>query len=383
MITRWSSGSVGWRFGSAVVPLNLALLVILLLTPSRLPADSVSSKQRTVTKLAEGIYEIRHKDASDHFLQGNSVVIIGDIGVLVVDSCYLPSSAREDIAQIRQWTNKPVRYLFNTHWHNDHVQGNAPYADAFPTIIIIAQTETAKLMALRIGSYLSEYPHRMERFQQELDSGKDPSGRPLSEEEKEDLRNAIAGGKVASDAVTAEFRELKVKFPDVTFDHELDIDLGNREVQLKYLGRGNTVGDAVAYLPKEKILITGDLVDSPVPYLYGGFPVEQVATLKRIEELDFEMLVPGHGDVLKGKAFVQREVELIEAVVGAMNREIGRTSADPQKRFNEIKKAVEQTVDMKAWRQKFAGDDTNDWEFFEVFAWPGLLEAAHAEMWPR
>jgi glyoxylase-like metal-dependent hydrolase (beta-lactamase superfamily II) len=179
------------------------------------------------------------------------------------------------------------------------------------------------------------------------------------------------------DAVTAEFRELKVKLPDVTFDHELDIDLGNRDV------RGNIVGDAVAYLPKEKILITGDLVDSPVPYLYGGFPVEQVATLKRMQELDFEKLVPGHGDVLKGKAFVQREVELIEAVVGAMNREIGRTSADPQKRFNEIKKAVEQIVDMKAWRQKFAGDDTHEGEFFEVFAGPGLLEAAHAEMWPR
>jgi hypothetical protein len=75
-----------------------------------------------------------------------------------------------------------------------------------------------------------------------------------------------------------------------------------------------------------------------------------------MEELDFETLVPGHGNVLKGKAFVQQEIELIEAVVGAMNREIGRTSADPQTRFNEIKKAVEQSVDMKAWRQKFAGD---------------------------
>ncbi len=72
--------------------------------------------------------------------------------------------------------------------------------------------------------------------------------------------------------MSAELRNLKVKIPDVTFDHELDVNLGNREVQLKYLGRGNTVGDAIAYLAKEKLLVTGDLVDSPVPYLEVVFP---------------------------------------------------------------------------------------------------------------
>jgi len=68
---------------------------------------------------ASGIYEIRHEDAPDHFPRGNTVVIIGDTDVLVLDSCYLPSSAREDIAQIRKWTNKPGRYLPNTHWHGE------------------------------------------------------------------------------------------------------------------------------------------------------------------------------------------------------------------------------------------------------------------------
>jgi cyclase len=370
------------RLGSSMVPLSATLLAIWLVAPPRLPADSAGN-QRTVTKLAEGIYEIEHKDAPDHFPQGNTVVIIGDTGVLVVDSCYLPSSAREDIAQIRQWTDKPVRYLLNTHWHNDHNQGNASYANAFPAVTVIAQTETAKLMALRNASYLLEYPHRMETFQKELDTGKYPSGTPLTEAEKEDLRNAVAGGKAASDAVSAEFRDLKVKLPDVTFDRELDIDLGNRKVQLKFLGRGNTVGDAIAYLPKEKILIAGDLVDSPVPYLGGGFPIEQVATLKKMLELDFETLVPGHGHVLKGKAFVQQEVELIEAVIAAVNQEIGRTSTIPQKRFDEIKKAVEQNVDINGWRHEFAGNDPGDSDFFDVFAWPGVIDAAFAEMWPR
>ena len=354
-----------------------------LLAPALVLADSSTSKQREVTKLAEGVYEIQHPNARDHFSQGNTVVIIGDTGVLVVDSCYLPSSAREDIAQIRQWTSKPVRYLLNTHWHNDHVQGNAAYADAFPGIAVIAQIETTKQMALRVAPYLSEYPHRMENFQKELDSGRNEDGKALTEEEKEDLTIAVSGGKEASEAISAEFRNLKVKLPDIVFDHELDLELGGREVQLKYLGRGNTVGDAIAYLPKEKILVAGDLVDSPVPYLYGGFPIEQISTLKRMEDLDFETLVPGHGDVLAGKTFVQQEIALIEAVVAAMNLEIGRSSSEPQKRFEQIKKAVEQKVDVKAWCQRFAGNDPAEREFFESFSWPGLLEAVLAEMWPR
>lgn len=371
------------RVGSTTAALSAALLAIGLIAPLCSPADSVGGDKRIVTKLAEGVYAIRHKDAPDHFPQGNTTVIIGDDAVLVVDSCYLPSSAREDIAQIRQWTNKPVRYLLNTHWHNDHNQGNSVYADAFPGIAIIAQTQTAKLIGLRVTSYIAEYPQRLERFQQELDSGKDPNGRPLSNDEKEDLKNAVAGGKAANDEVSAEFRGLKTRVPDVTFDHELGVNLGNREVQLKFLGRGNTVGDAVAYLPKEKILIAGDLVDSPVPYLSGGFPTEEIVTLKRLTDLDFEKLVPGHGNVLHGKEFVQQEIALIEAVIAAMNQEIARTSVDPHRRLDEIRKAVEKNVDVSAWRQKFGGNDAGDQDFFQEFAWPGLVEAAHAELWPR
>jgi glyoxylase-like metal-dependent hydrolase (beta-lactamase superfamily II) len=315
--------------------------------------------------------------------QAEGACIVGDGGVLVVDSCYLPSSAREDIAQIRQWTTKPVRYLLNTHWHGDHTQGNAAYADAFASLAIIAQTETARLMALRVPPYLAEYPHRMERFQQQLDSGRDSSGKPLTAEDREDLQNAVAGGKAASEAISLEFRGLKVRVPNVTFDHELEIDLGGRKVQLKFLGRGNTAGDAIAYLPKEKIVIAGDLVDSPVPFLGSGFPTEQIVTLKRLAELDFDTLVPGHGDVLEGKRFLQQEIAFLQAVVGAMNDEIGRTSDRPERRLEDIKKAVEQRVDVKAWRQKFAGNDPNERDFFDSFAWPGLIEAALAEMWPR
>ena len=118
-------------------PAALVALLCFTLGPAAL-ADSVNTKARTVTQIAEGVYVIRHPDAPDTFPQGNTTVVIGERDVLVVDSCYLPSSAREDIEQIRRWTTKPVRYLVNTHWHYDHTMGNGAYAEAFPGLAIVA-----------------------------------------------------------------------------------------------------------------------------------------------------------------------------------------------------------------------------------------------------
>jgi hypothetical protein len=104
--------------------------------------------ERRLTKLADGVYAIEHKNLNDGNPSGNTTVIIGEREVFVVDSCYRPSSAAEDIAQIRQWTDKPVGYLFNTHFHNDHNNGNKTYLNALPSLAIIAQEETKKDMDL-------------------------------------------------------------------------------------------------------------------------------------------------------------------------------------------------------------------------------------------
>src|SRR4029077_5840059 len=103
----------------------------LLLSSSALLTESEGAGQRQVTQLADGVYAIQHAVPNGGNASGNSTVIIGDRQVFVVDSGYLPSQAREDIAQIRQWTNKPVAYLLNTHSHNDHNNGNRAYLEAF------------------------------------------------------------------------------------------------------------------------------------------------------------------------------------------------------------------------------------------------------------
>src|SRR5262245_49336153 len=143
-------------------------------------ADTAATRGRTVTKLAEGVYFIRHPDAPDDFPQSNTVVVIGGKDVLVVDSCYLPSDARKDIAEIKKWTKKPVRYLVNTHWHYDHTMGNGAYVDAFPGISIVAHAETQKQIRGYNGQWFAKFPDRAARFQKQLDDGKDERGTPLT-----------------------------------------------------------------------------------------------------------------------------------------------------------------------------------------------------------
>jgi cyclase len=207
--------------------------------------------ERTVTKLSEGVYEIEHRQGGG----GNTTVIIGDRQVFVVDTCFLPSAAREDIAQIRQWTDKPVSFVLNTHFHNDHNFGNRIYMDAFPALTIIAQVETKKEMdRFGPGSLRREEKdsYGIEKILQKmLQTGKTQDGSVLSEDDKKEVREMLA----RRPAMIEELRKVAFQSATLTFDHDFSVDIGNREVQVKFLGRGNTAGDAVVYLPKEKILV--------------------------------------------------------------------------------------------------------------------------------
>jgi glyoxylase-like metal-dependent hydrolase (beta-lactamase superfamily II) len=358
--------------------MKIVLTLIVGLATAALALDSVSTKQRTVTEVAKGVYVIRHPDAPDTFPQGNTTVIIGDREVLVVDSCYMPSSAREDIQQIRKWTSKPVTFLVNTHWHYDHTMGNGVYAQEFPGIHIVAQVETRRQIEGYNPGWFRRYPTRSKFFEQQAESGKDADGKPLDPDTLKEIREVVAGRPT----VQAEFDALKDQPPTMGFVTELDIDLGGREVQIKHLGRGNTTGDAIVYLPKEKILATGDLLDHPVPYLGGGYPFEEIGTLKKMAQLDAETIVPGHGEILHDKVYLGQVVDWIQTVTDEVSRQIyvignGSNNLDP------VKKAVMANVDPKKYRDLWCGDNKENRDFFDDLAWDRLIVSAWASKWGR
>lgn len=340
--------------------------------------DRAVTTERKVTKLAPAVYTIRHEDAADGFPQSNTTVVIGKRAVLVVDSCYSPASAKKDIEQIRKWTSKPVKYLLNTHWHMDHTFGNGVYASSFPGLVILAHEETKAQMKGYNSPYLRRYGERNKVLQSMIETGKSETGTPLNEGDVAGFKTQLAN----REKVWTEFKSLTCPLPTRTFTTGVDLDLGGEKAMIRFLGRGNTAGDVVMYLPKERILATGDLLDSPVPYLGGGFPHEQIATLQKMNAMPAKVFVPGHGAVLHSKAFLQSLIEFEKIVVARVQEEVYKLG-NGSGNLDKVQQAVQKSIDMEKWRTRFAGKNQTDRDFFDSFSFPGLVKAAYAETWRK
>jgi cyclase len=327
--------AITWR--SFFVPMWLVAFAVA-------PANAQSA--RKVTTIADGVYEIEHAPDAQ---SGNTTVIIGDRQVFVVDSCFRPSAAREDIAQIRQWTDKPVSFVLNTHFHNDHNFGNRIYMDAFPGLTILAHAETKKEMDMFGPSSAIRYQREGATLQMMLDTGKAGDGQTLSADDIKQVKDALARRAL----VLEELKAVKFQSATLTFDHDFTIDLGNREVQVKFFGRGNTGGDAVVYLPKEKIVVAGDLVAHPIPNVYDGYPSEWIQTLQNLAALEASTIVPGHGSIMHDKSYIFLLRDLLKSAVAQMDAKLVQTGPAMFQTLDQLKGAV----DLTSFRERFAGHD--------------------------
>lgn len=354
-----------WRFAA------LAALV----AASAAHADTVNTRTHQVRELASGVYTIRHPDPTDDFPDGNTTVVIGEREVLVVDTGYLPSSADADIALIRRWTDKPVRWVLNTHWHNDHVGGNQRYRQAWPAAEVVGHDETRRMIDARVRSYVRRFVLPDSTFGQQRDAlrrtaqtGVDEKGAAVDAA----ARAAAAASLARLERALAEFQGIVLEPPTVTFETGLRIDLGGRIVELKHLGRGNTGGDVIAWLPAERILVAGDLVDHPVPYAFGGYPNEWIVTLGRLAALDPLLVVPGHGEPLRGTGYIERVSALLRNVRQQVNDLLERNGG------GFTLEQVQKAVDLGEARRAFAGDDAENVEFFDA-SMAGLIRSVYAE----
>jgi len=326
-----------------------------------------------VVEIAPGVHLLQHPDATEDWPQGNTIVIEGDKGLFVVDSAYLPSTARSDLRLIRKLSRKPVRYLLNTHWHYDHNLGNAVYAEAWPAAEIIAQAETRRIMDANVAGYPArviapgaEPVKTLATLREQLATGKTAGGKPLSDAEREALRRNIA----ARENEMTELSGWTYARPTMTFDQLLTIDIGHREVSVRHMLRGNTPGDAFVYLQQEKILITGDLLVAPVPFAFNCYPAEWIRTLHALADLDAKVIIPGHGPAQNDATYLRQVTSLLQAVVSRVKEATGRGL-----RLEETRKLV--TLD--DFRKQFAGDDPVKGELFDEVLLRPVVERAFME----
>lgn len=270
--------------------------------------------------VAKDIYLIRHANATDEWPHSNTGIIIGDMGVMIIDATYLPSRAAADIALLKKITNKPVLYLAITHWHMDHTNGAGVYKNAYPDMSIVSEKENADFIELN-QAYWSNFSNApmsprlqsLKKLEEETASKRDAEGRTLTPQQIEENEKFIALRK-------SELQELKTLTPirpDKTFEGMIKLNLGNREVILQDWGRANSPHDVSIYVPDGKVLFTGDMLvqtdDGNYPFVGASWPVQWEKVLTQIGEIPATLIVPGHGAIQHDHNYLLQMRELLHA----------------------------------------------------------------------
>ncbi len=257
----------------------------------------------------------------------NVSVIEQSDGMVLIDSGGTIAHGRAIVRYVRSITRKPVKAVLITHWHNDHPLGIAAIREAWPHVRVIstAATRTDLLGPTLTSVALAPSEHFETQLLNEAWQGvvqvrglaAAPSTTP---EQRARYERYIAG---IMDYARG-FRGTYLVPPTETFTDALLLDDLERPVRLMFLGRANTDGDAIAWLPRQRIVMSGDVVVSPIPFGFGSYPQDWIRVLERLKALDFALLVPGHGEPMTDAAYLDRligTISDIRAQVGVLARQ--------------------------------------------------------------
>ncbi len=350
------SGLVAWVVFLACAPAVVAptASVPAAPPPSPAPLHRPRADAYDIVHVSPRVHVFVAHDTRSPIVSGNSTAIVGDDAVLVVDTGQFPALARRMVEDLRRITDKPVKVVVSTHWHNDHVFGNAVYRDAFASrgaVRFLAHEETKRLLLKngpkQVAAYRTKIGPFVEGLKAQLRSGNadGDSGAPLTEDDRRALEEKIADGEAAIPL----WQEVELVTPTETFKDEVTIPLGGCDVRVLHFGRGNTAGDAMVWVPDAKVLVTGDVVVAPTPFAIGSYPREWRAVLAKMQALGARTLVPGHGAVMRDGASYVADLDALLATVDAQVagavRE-GRSLDDARK-----------SVDLGAVGRKVVGGD--------------------------
>jgi cyclase len=333
-------------------------------------AQAVNAPKHTyqTVRVADGIVAFIASESNTGIVSGNCIAVIGDDGVLVVDSTSFPSHARQIIAEIKQMTNQPVRFLVHTHWHPDHLLGDGEFRAAFPGAALVSTNFTRQAIADLAPKYIkgNADPANANELRKMIKEGKDDAGKPLTDADKKyliDFANSV-------EFAAPEYQQYKSIVPNIGFDNALTIHLGKREVQLLFLGRGNTGGDAVIFVPDAKVVMAGDLLVSPTPYSYGSYLSEWVRTLDKVKALGAVTIIPGHGPVEHDNSYIDLVSAALQSVLSQVQAAVAKHLS-----LEDTRKQV----DIAAFQKKFCGEDHDREIAFRMGFTDQAIERAYYE----
>jgi len=274
-------------------------VAFLLVASAARPQDLPKMKFNEVREIAPGVFfrysDIRVPFDLKTFGGSNNIWIVFEDYVMVYDANF-PKEAGDVLEAIRKTTDKPIRYVLDSHHHGDHAYGNAIFAKAGATVI--AQTNCARL--LRVNG--------PEEF---AAAGKGKDGR-------KDIANSF------------------LKVPDLIFDQKLVFEDKKQHVELLFFGHAHTAGDAFLYMPRHKVLCTGDAcTNGPFNYTGHSDTASWIRVLEKAQQLDIKIVCPGHGP-LAGKEVLDKQKRYFVELRAQVKKGI-----DAGKDFDDILKNID------------------------------------------
>lgn len=343
--------------------------VALSLPPAWLSAQTLEPPKRV--QVADGVHVFITAPYGDVGLDGNSVVILSSDGVLVFDTNGTPAAAEAVLKEIRKLTDQPVKYVVNSHWHWDHWYGTEVYRRAFPEVRVVTHEKTRELMmgpalAFNQPGLDEELPAYLDDLGRRVAAGEAAASPPANLAR---MKSALATGRFFLD----QKRSVRHTFADVTFSDRLTLRLGEREIQVLNYGRAVTPGDAFLYLPKEKIVVTGDLLVNPVPFALGVYPTGWLNTLEKIDRLDATVWVPGHGEPLRDKTLLHATMDVFRELL-RQGKEARAKGLDP----DQAKEII--LPSLKDLRARITRDDPRQNDLFGVYLLDWYLHRVYDEL---
>jgi cyclase len=302
------------------------LALFFMLPASCLAADDLFD----IKPVADGVYAAIANPT--YRVNSNTVIILLGDGVLVVDANSTPSAARSLIEHIKKLTPKPVKYVVNTHFHWDHTQGNEAYPNVWPAGVEIISSEATRAKLEQLG--IPRWKREIAAMAEEIEQLKRDLQKPTSPDQKDSVQKKL----VEAAAYFAELKNIQITLPTMTVDRRLILHRDSRTVEILWLGRAHTDGDLFVFLPAEKVLATGDALHGWTPTMRDSYPYEWIQTLDAAEKLDFEYVIGGHGEVMRGKQkfelWKQYFRDLLESTTAAYVE--GATMEEAKKRVSEF-----------------------------------------------
>lgn len=310
--------------GGAWVGASVLEQAVLRAAQARAQSAGAPANLFDIDKVAEGVYGVIARPTAR--INCNAAIFENSSDILIVDTHSKASAVAALVAQIRKEISpKPIRYIVNTHFHWDHIQGNPAYKKIAPRADIISSTVTRNLMAdlaaPRLKASLEQAGKAVETFQQKLAAAKTAKEKSYYERMVSETR-----------AYVAEMRNFTPELPNITFCHHLIIHDKAHQLHLAFRGRGHTAGDIVIFCPQKKVIATGDLLHGFLPYLGDGYPLEWPRTLRSVGDMGFQTVIAGHGGVQRTRERLEQMAAYIEELSEAVakGKRAGQTAEQLQ-----------------------------------------------------